>query len=100
MHTDLKTNRHKARTLSGEPVSTWNVDSCNAGSKGQRQLTAHDYVLANHELNDPLAAEQAIAKRNADEQARIKTRKRVSDLQSLGYSQREIKDILARSNKH
>ncbi|CAE6909590.1 hypothetical protein ACOMICROBIO_NCLOACGD_02049 [Vibrio sp. B1ASS3] len=96
MHTDLKSNRHKARTLSGEPVNTWNVDATNAGSKGLRKHTAEDYALAKHELSEPLAAaEQAIAKRDVDEQVRIKMDKRVSTLKAAGYSTSEIKEIFA-----
>ncbi len=98
MHTDLKSNRHKARTLSGEPVNTWNVDATNAGSKGQRKLTHADQARVKHELSNPLAAaEQAIAKRNADERARIKMRNRVTALRAQGMTAKEVEDYIRKN---
>ncbi|MGR5444937.1 hypothetical protein ACPV47_08550 [Vibrio jasicida] len=98
MHTDLKSNhRHKARTLSGEPVSTWNVDATNAGRNGQRKPSTNDYALAKHELGQPEdAAQLAIEQRNATKRKQIATAKRVENLQSLGYNQKQIKEILSR----
>ncbi|HHC6631501.1 TPA: hypothetical protein ACN36O_000470 [Vibrio parahaemolyticus] len=97
MHTDLKSNhRHKARTLSGEPVSTWNVDARHAGHRGQRQLPFEEQAQVMRSLTNPeQAAAEAIAKRDAKEKARIKMDKRVSTLKAAGYSTSEIKEIFA-----